>query len=228
MHGARMDATATLLQDGKVLIAGGSPDQVLTQPVLASAELYDPTTGEFTPTGSMATARTDATATLLPDGRVLIAGGWGCPNRRMCSPDDTASGGGALASAELYDPATGKFSRTGSMSEPRQGAAATLLPDGRVVMTAGGSQVVEVYDPATGKFSRAGSLLNFYVDLSVRSLPSPLLRLEELGRIDDVSVVTARDQDSAVGQSGHGLAIRSRCHLRVEQVEASGWVINAG
>ena len=131
MHGARMDATATLLQDGKVLIAGGSPDQVLTQPVLASAELYDPTTGEFTPTGSMATARTDATATLLPDGRVLIAGGWGCPNRRMCSPDDTASGGGALASAELYDPATGKFSRTGSMSEPRQGAAATLLPDGR-------------------------------------------------------------------------------------------------
>jgi Galactose oxidase, central domain len=112
MHGARVDATATFLQDGKVLIAGGSPDQVLTEPVLASAELYDPTTGEFTPTGSMATARTDATATLLPDGRVLIAGGWGCPNTRMCSPDDTASGGGALASAELYDPATGKFSRT--------------------------------------------------------------------------------------------------------------------
>jgi hypothetical protein len=58
------------------------------------------------------------------------------------------------------------------MSEPRQGAAAALLPDGRVVMTAGGSQVVEVYDPATGKFSRAGSLLNFYDGATAISMPS--------------------------------------------------------
>jgi WD40 repeat protein len=91
---SRSGATATLLIDGDVLIVGGSGD--------ALAELYDPATGSFTPTGSMtAASRSGATATLLNDGRVLLAGGTGD------------------ASAELYDPATGSFTRTGSLTAAR-------------------------------------------------------------------------------------------------------------
>ena len=83
---------AMLLDDGRVLIAYGD----------ASAELYDPATGTFSPTGSMTTARVVASATRLADGRVLIAGG-------LAQPGGTKT----LASAELYDPKSGTFSPTG-------------------------------------------------------------------------------------------------------------------
>jgi hypothetical protein len=85
MANARWYYTAMLLADGRVLIAGGLGES--TSGFLASAELYDPKTGSFSPTGSMTTARAQPTATLLPDGRVLIAGGGGST---------------FLASAELY------------------------------------------------------------------------------------------------------------------------------
>jgi hypothetical protein len=136
----------------------------LHAPVLASAELYDPTTGKFTPTGSMSVARSDASATLLPDGRVLMAGGYGCV-ARSCRLD-IAHGEYPLASAELYDPTTGKFTRTGSMSVARSDAASMLLPDGRVLILLGGSKLAELYDPTTGKFTRDGSLQNDYLDAS--------------------------------------------------------------
>ncbi len=135
----------------------------LHAPVLASAELYDPTTGKFTPTGSMATGRSDAAAILLPDGRVLMAGGYGCVTRSCAL--DTADGEGPLASAELYDSTTGEFTRTGLMAVARSGANSLLLPDGQVLILLGGSKLVELYDPTTGKFTRDGSLQNDYVDV---------------------------------------------------------------
>src|SRR5205807_8010904 len=104
MNFARIVFTATLLTNGKVLVAGGF-DGTAT---LSSAELYDPATGLWTPTGSMTTPRLGHTATLLQDGRVLVAGGTigcGC----SCS---------ALASAELYDPITGTWTLTGNMNTP--------------------------------------------------------------------------------------------------------------
>jgi hypothetical protein len=135
----RIFHTATLLRDGKVLIAGGRNSDDL-----ASAELYDLSTGTFAATGNMTTAHSGHTATLLPDGKVLIAGG------------------STAASAELYDPFTGTFTATSNMITAQRWHTATLLPDGRVLIAGGtvayaGMARAELYDPATGTFAGTGT-----------------------------------------------------------------------
>jgi hypothetical protein len=155
--GGRFLQTATLLPDGRVLIVGGPSG--FGHP--ADAELYDPTTGTFSRTGSLATARDFQTATLLSDGRVLVAGG-----------SSSFTDGPVLASAEVYDPKTGKFSPTGSLTTARSFQTATLLPDGRVLITGGTGAAIgvtfvsttpclasaELYDPKTGTFSATGAM----------------------------------------------------------------------
>ena len=137
MHHERISHTATLLNDGRVLIVGGYAGSVTP-----SSELYDPKSGTFAETGGLSSARCKHTAGLLPDGRVLIAGGSG-----------SRGWNGDLSSAEIYDPRTGKFSPTSSMSDSR-----FKLPDEAVQLTsgrlliAGGSRELEVFDPASGKF----------------------------------------------------------------------------
>jgi hypothetical protein len=145
MHYGRISHTATLLNDGRVLIAGGRGEGLT-----ASAELYDPKTKQFGPTGNLLTARYKHTAGLLPDGRVLIAGG-----------SDERDWRGSMSSAEIYDAHTGKFTATSPLNDGR-----FKLPDEAVrlasgqLLVAGGSKQVEVYNPATGKFLVASGQLS--------------------------------------------------------------------
>ncbi|MEJ7787333.1 MAG: kelch repeat-containing protein, partial [Solirubrobacteraceae bacterium] len=178
MASTRADHTATLLDGpvcarampptwcGKVLVAGGT-----TGPT--SAELYDPKTRSFSPTGSLITPRRRHTATTLPDdGTVLVAGG------------ETMTGTGTtsrLSSAELYDPAAGTWRPTGSLAEARAEHSAVLLPDGNALAAGGtaddadGRQVAlasaEAYAPATGLWSSAGSLTIARYEATATLLP---------------------------------------------------------
>ena len=166
----RAGQTATLLRDGRVLITGGDS---CGEGIWASAELYDPATGTFSPTGPMSKPRQSHAATLLPDGRVLITGGTTGPSPLASLPVVLASYPGpitaatnaeVLTSAELFDPATGTFSRTGSMNIPRVNHTATSLQDGRVLVVGGGDEgydsvrSAELYDPATDTFRPTGSM----------------------------------------------------------------------
>jgi IPT/TIG domain/Kelch motif len=138
--------SATRLADGKVLIAGGGG--AVAQ--VATAEIFDPTTGVFTATGNVTTARVDHTATLLNSGKVLVCGG-------------LDSSGNALSSCELYNPATDVFTAAASMSGQRLNHTATLLADGTVFIAGGdrlhqGRGTCEIYDPIANTFKSTADL----------------------------------------------------------------------
>jgi Kelch motif/Divergent InlB B-repeat domain/Galactose oxidase, central domain len=144
MAARRFFFSATLLPEGRVLVAGG-----YSGGFVAGAELYDPQTGAWSTTGSLATARSNHSATLLADGRVLAAGG--------------LSASGVLASAEVYEPATGAWSPTNDLAAGRIEQRATRLLDGRVLVTGGDDShnylaSAEVYDPETGTWDTSGAL----------------------------------------------------------------------
>jgi len=123
MHAPRLGHTATLLKNGKVLVAAGFTSSPV-DPFTASTELYDPMANTWTLVASLSTARDDHTATLLPDGTVLVVGGSGF------AP-------GFIASAERYDPAMNTWSSAGSLSAGRTNHTATLLQTGAVLVTGG-------------------------------------------------------------------------------------------
>jgi WD40 repeat protein len=157
--GPRPDHTATLLPDGQVLVvAGGDPD--IGGNILDTAELYDPSSGMWRIAGSLNTGRIRHTTTLLPDGMVLVAGGWGAVTR---GPNFAQFG--VLSGAELYEPATGTSFVTLDLNTPRMGHTATRLPNGKVLVAGGdtkffGGQTngAELYDRATGTWTITGNL----------------------------------------------------------------------
>jgi hypothetical protein len=153
------ERTATLLMNGKVLLAGGETEDARYQ----NAELYDPASGIFTATGDMTMARNAHAAVLLPDGTVLITGGegWGSIDNRCCVFL------GSLASAELYDSSTGTFAPTASMTARRAYHTATVLNDGRVLVTGG------VYEGGIGILY--GNLSSAEIYAPPLLLPAPVL-----------------------------------------------------
>ena len=147
---ARAWHTATLLGDGRVLVAAGMDPTAGGEQLFDSAEVYDPSTGQWSSTGSMAGEHARHTASLLGDGTVLMVG---------------------KVSAEVYDPSTGTWSPAGKPGGERQlGYTATVLGDGRVLIAGGemyqgawtalkvAVRAVDIYDPSTGSWSAASPM----------------------------------------------------------------------
>ena len=151
MTSERAAHQATLLTNGQVLITGGCPGQNC-HPFLRSVEMFDPTKRTFRSAALMLVPRASHSATLLQDGRVLVAGG--------CSTN------GATASAEVYDGVTNRWSRVGDMTLPRCSHIAVPLVDGRVFIMGGGEgrlgnlASAEIFDPQSSKFLPLGSMRN--------------------------------------------------------------------
>jgi len=145
-------AMVVMLADGRVLAMGGRPS--LTGPSSRSAEVYDPESNSWSPVGDMVQARSYGTATLLPDGRVLVVGGG-------------AAGSASSVTAELFDPGTGRWTATGDMVLPHSQHAAILLSSGEVLVAGGtigpdGEEpllTTELYQPATGTWRATGPMI---------------------------------------------------------------------
>ncbi|MFN8637341.1 MAG: kelch repeat-containing protein [Chloroflexota bacterium] len=177
--------TATRLKDGTVLVAGGFGST--TQ---ATIERYDPKANTWASAGSMKEGRTDQTAVLLNDGRVLVAGGVNSQN-----------GGTYLATAEIFDPASGAWSPAASMAGPRSGHTAALLPNGQVLV-AGGRDAetslssAERYEPAGNAWAPAGTLVAARWLPASALLPDGRLLLSG-GRVGNSSLAFVEQYDPA-------------------------------
>jgi Galactose oxidase, central domain len=144
MNVARTLARAVLLSNGSVLVMGGCVNDCLSA-TTNSAELYNPTAGTFTASGSMVQARAEFGATLLANGQVLVAGG--------CTAYDVNGCAATTNKAEIYNPATGTWKATGALRGARHAMTATLLPSGKVLVAGGATAASdainssEIYDP---------------------------------------------------------------------------------
>jgi hypothetical protein len=193
MGSHRYGHSAVLLPSGQVLVAGGRAYSDEAE-FLATAEVYDPASGTWAPTGSMTVPVSGRILTLLPTGKVLATGG--------------ADAHGFLATADVYDPATGTWAPTGSMSSPRDGHTTTLLPSGKVLVTGGCGDyagttcfaTAEVYDPASGTWSPTGSMGSFRYGHTATLLPSG--RVLVTGGYDNslgTVVMTAEEYEPTTG-----------------------------
>jgi large repetitive protein len=223
MNTGRWVHAAVRLQDGQVLIVGGTDD---AQGSLASAELYNPSTGSFSPVGDMSGPRENATATLLPDGRVLVVGGF---DRAANKP---------LATAELFDPATAEFQPTASLAAPRTQHAAVALPDGRVAILGGTDdknqavRAVEIYDPATGTFAAKGEAVADRAGLTATLVAGGKILLAGGFRVDARTGLAARNTveiyDPATGQSALAGTLGAARYFHVAVGLTDGTVLLAG
>lgn len=147
--GVRDGGYVVSMDDGLVLLGGGSEWTGEVEKKLLSAEIFDPVSRSYTRTGDSVFTHESSSATKLPNGQILIAGG-----------EDHESNG-LTKTAELFDPTTGTFSRTGDMNVARAGHDAVLLGDGRVLVSGGDQpdfRSAEVYDYRTERFTRVGSM----------------------------------------------------------------------
>jgi N-acetylneuraminic acid mutarotase len=220
--------TATLLSNGKVLVAGGGQGEGAGYISLTSAELFDPTTGTWSVTGSLAAARAAHTATLLSNGKVLVAGGF---------PSVSGAGIPPMESAELYDPGTGTWSSTGSLNSARSSHTATLLANGEVLAVGGaarGSSLpqlsAELYNPGTGTWRTTGNLSTRRAFHSATLLPDNrvLVAGGVAGNTFEDIVASAELYDSATGTWTPTGSLITRRRLHTATLLQDGTVLAAG
>jgi N-acetylneuraminic acid mutarotase len=216
----RANHTATLLADGRVLLAGG---HVAAQgggaTVTATCEIYNPATNSWSPTGALHEARTTHGSVRLPDGRVLVIGGSNLEK-------------GPLASAEIYDPATGAWTSTTSMNTARSGVfklPVLLLPNGKVLVIGGerNAQTCELYDPVTATWTYTGSLVERRFEFQASLLPNGTVLVA--GGEDTKHAIPASEiYDPATGRWSLSGALHTPRVYHEQTVLADGRVLIAG
>jgi hypothetical protein len=173
MNQGRWLHTATLLNDGRVLIVGGRDNNCTGNCdvySLRTAEIFDPSTGLFTPTADLHISRYGHTATLLPDGRVLILGGE--------STEVIEDGSDEVKTTEIYDPASGQFSLGPELILGRSSHTATWLNCGKILLAGGyrvsgfGTERTEIFDPSTGTSMEGPAMSEFHIRGTATKLPS--------------------------------------------------------
>ena len=203
LNAARSDPAGAVLADGRVLVAGGYYADLPANPplrMLASSELFDQATGEWSRTGSLVVARYGASAVTLADGRVLIVGGW--PSIENGPAPLNGPIPPPLASAEVYDPDTGRWSQAGELDLARTNFVLVALADGGALV-AGGSDWLETdpfgyarkptasterFDPTTSAWSPAG-------DMAIAAADRTGIRLLDGQVLVAGGDVTAHEQD---------------------------------
>jgi N-acetylneuraminic acid mutarotase len=232
MSSPRYQHTASLLHSGLVLAAGGNNlvGTCSCTTFVSSADIYNPITNSWTPTGSLVTARYAHTATVLADGRVLAAGGFGGATSTL------QSGGAALASAEIYDSATGTWSATGSMTTARMKHTATLLSSGRVLVVGGRGNTTtptaEVFDPTSGTWTAVASMSTARESHSAVMLPDGTVLI--VGGLNDTSsavfgVASAERYDPIAGKwSAAGAMVTARQHFVLNVLGDGRVLLGAG
>ncbi len=228
----RAKHTATLLANGLVLFTGGldlestSPAAGTGEALLATAELYDPSTGRWssgswTTAGSMEQPRRNHTAARLSDGTVLVAGGTYNVGFEATDSGSTSGRTEWSASAELYDPSSLTWSTAGSMARSREKHTSTVLADGRVLI-AGGSEgpenlsiaSAEVYDPSVGTWSTAGSMATARVEHTSTLLSDGRVLVVggSNGRGSSIASVELYDPSTRTWASAGDMALGRRGH----------------
>jgi hypothetical protein len=223
LNAFRLGMLAVPLKDGRALVTAGMTSDLWAY---SSTKLFNPSTGKWTQPGLMVTARMDAAGTVLQDGRVLVAGGL------FCTPSVTR----LVKTAEIFDPATGKWKATGSPALAREFAHSVTLSDGRVLLVGGYKDLngtptatAEIWDPATGKWSGAGSLASprnpFRGDFALVALHDGSALA--VGGTASTTTSAERFDPSTLTWSAAGTTYTAAAN-RTVVVLADGWVLAAG
>jgi len=211
MGGGRWDHTSTRLPDGRILIVGGQSAATFSSPALSTAFLYDPSTKTWTQTGSMINPRFRHSATLLPSGKVLVAGG-------------ATTTSVSIATAEVWDPMTGLWTATANpMATARSLHTATLLQNGTVLVVGGGTITTpncDIYDPSTnswtptnplpvGRYSHTATLLGNGQVLIIGGKQSASSMLSDVELYDPASAMWTQETPLGTARGGHTTTLLS-------------------
>lgn len=235
---ARRNHTATLLQDGRVLVVGGELED---NSMIDAVEIFDPTTATWSVLGPLPASRSNHTATLLQNGSVLVVGGGKSSLIGVPSPDEV------MNTCLLFDPKTGNFSVTAPLAIPRSGHRAALLDDGKVLVVGGGANTAfgpcgsvpnctvanalasaEIYDPATGQWTSTAPMAQARLSFTLTRLTSgELLAVGGASGIESLKTAEIFHPDKGLWMSALPLETQDRL-FHSAALLGSGHVLVAG